>query len=356
MDEQNEQALTQIRFGKRTKIAVIVVLGIATIIFLIYVRHILPAFIWGIAAAYVLNPLVNWLSLRTRVRRGLVVLTMALALALGLGWVIVNVTGAAVSEVQDLRTNWPSIVESLEKNLFGEAPPTLFGYTVTAKAINDAMARQVGDFPRGAVTAVRWTIDLFGKLLIFFVTTFLLLLDAKKVSIGFKKLIPLPYRDEILALGHQINGTLGDYIRGQLLLFIIMSAVTWMVIGPILQVRYAVVISIATGVLEWFPIIGPITAGAIAVTVGVLQPNVFGWHPWVFGGAIAIVYTILRHLEDYLVIPNVIGRVIHLHPLVIIFALFSGGAIAGILGMFIAVPAAAVIKILGEYTYRKLVA
>ncbi|MDO8674012.1 MAG: AI-2E family transporter [Dehalococcoidia bacterium] len=354
MDEQREQVLTQIKLGKREKTAIVIVLVVVALLFLYVVRHILPPFIWGIVAAYVLNPLVNWISLKTKVRRGYIVMIMALALVFGLGWVIVNVTAAAISEVQDMQEHWPEILASVEKDFFGNSQPTLFGFTVTATSISDAVARQVGDVPRGALTALHWTVDLLGKLLIFFVTFFLLLLDGKKLSLQVRKLIPLAYMNEIVDLGHRINRTLGAYIRGQLLVFVLMSLVTWIAIGPILHLRYAVVLSLATGVLEWFPIIGPIAAGAIAVTVGLFQPNVFDWNPWVFCGVIALVYTVLRYLEDYLVIPNVIGRAVHLHPLIVIFALFSGGSIAGILGMMTAVPVAAVIKLVLEYIYSKL--
>jgi predicted PurR-regulated permease PerM len=106
--------------------------------------------------------------------------------------------------------------------------------------------------------------------------------------------------------------------------------------------------------LELFPVVGPVLAGTIAVTVGLFQPNVFGWEPAVYGLVIAGMYTLLRYTEDYLVIPNVIGRVVHLHPLVVLFALLAGATLGGVLGMFIAVPTCAMLKVILSYIHCKL--
>jgi len=69
---------------------------------------------------------------------------------------------------------------------------------------------------------------------------------------------------------------------------------------------------------------------------------------------VLVVYTVLRYAEDYLVVPHVIGSIVALHPLVVLFALICGGALAGMLGLLLAVPAVAMLRILGSYLYRKL--
>jgi predicted PurR-regulated permease PerM len=63
----------------------------------------------------------------------------------------------------------------------------------------------------------------------------------------------------------------------------------------------------------------------------------------------------MRQLEDYLVIPNVVGHAVKLHPVVILFALLCGATIGGILGMFLAVPVTGALKVLGSYAYDRLV-
>ncbi len=100
-----------------------------------------------------------------------------------------------------------------------------------------------------------------------------------------------------------------------------------------------------TGLLEIIPLIGPIAAGTIACTIGLAQ----GGPPE--AAELAIVYFVLRQVEDQLVMPIVVGRAVHVHPLVTIFAVLTGEKIGGVLGMILAVPIVAVIKVVLDYAY-----
>jgi predicted PurR-regulated permease PerM len=111
---------------------------------------------------------------------------------------------------------------------------------------------------------------------------------------------------------------------------------------------------VLTGLLETIPFVGPITAGAIACLVALGNPNPFGWSQLVYVGVVAIMYTILRHAEDYLVIPTVIGRAVRLHPAIVIFSLLTGGAVFGLLGIILAVPVAATVRLILIYVGAKL--
>jgi hypothetical protein len=115
----------------------------------------------------------------------------------------------------------------------------------------------------------------------------------------------------------------------------------------ILQVQYALVVAIGTGVLELVPIIGPWAAGAIAVLVAVSQNSgPFGWSPTQLAIAVAICYFVLRLLEDQVVIPQLVGRIVRVHPLMVIFGVLTGATLGGALGLVIAVPVMAAIKII----------
>jgi predicted PurR-regulated permease PerM len=132
-----------------------------------------------------------------------------------------------------------------------------------------------------------------------------------------------------------------------------MSTVT--TIGlTVLGIPYSVLLGLMTGALETIPFVGPITAGAIACLVALGHPNPFGWSQIAYVGVVAAMYTILRHAEDYLVIPTVIGRAVRLHPAIVIFSLLSGGAIFGLLGIVLAVPVAATLRLVLIYVRAKL--
>jgi len=138
---------------------------------------------------------------------------------------------------------------------------------------------------------------------------------------------------------------LSRYVRGQLLLIVIMSTIAYSFLHYAIGMKYALVIAIASGFLEIIPVLGPIAATTIATLVGFAQFDLTK--------ALIIIafYTGARWLEDYLIIPRVIGHAVELHPLVVIFAVLCGEVMAGALGMLIAIPVAASIKILLDFTH-----
>src|SRR5438477_533016 len=102
----------------------------------------------------------------------------------------------------------------------------------------------------------------------------------------------------------------------------VMSTVTFVGLS-ILQLPFALLLALMTGVLEVIPIVGPITAGAIACLVALGHPAPWGLSQIWYVAIVAAVYTVLRHSEDYFVIPLVVGRIVKLHPAVVIFSLLN---------------------------------
>ncbi|MCG8352491.1 MAG: AI-2E family transporter, partial [Chloroflexales bacterium] len=191
-------------------------------------------------------------------------------------------------------------------------------------------------------------------MLVYLIVTFYLLLQANQLKNWTVGLIPAPYRVEISDLGRQIDRVLAAFIRGQLLLILIMSVLLYIPLS-ILNVPYALVIAVASGILEIIPIIGPWSATVIAMTVALFQTDVpFGMSNVGLAALIGVIYFALRQIEDHFIIPNVMGPLVRLHPAVVIFAILAGGALAGAFGLFVSIPVAAVIRILLRYLYSKL--
>jgi predicted PurR-regulated permease PerM len=162
------------------------------------------------------------------------------------------------------------------------------------------------------------------------------------------------YHSEYDRLMTDVNRTLGAYLRGQAILVVIMSTASYIALR-ILDVDYALSVAIATGFLELIPLIGPWTAGAIAVTIALFQPTApFDWSNTTLAVVVGFIYFALRQLEDAFVIPLVIGRFVHLNPFVVLFVLVIGTSIAGPLGLILSVPVAAVLKIVVQFFHAKL--
>jgi predicted PurR-regulated permease PerM len=191
--------------------------------------------------------------------------------------------------------------------------------------------------------------------LMYLIVTFYLLLQAEQITNAMYGLVPAPYRAEIRGLGRQIDAIFAGYVRGTLLLIPIMAFFTYIVL-TLLGIRYALVIAIATGVLEIIPVIGPWSAAGIAILVSVFQPTTpFGWSHAVLAAVVGISYFVLRMLEDSFIIPHVVGHAVHLHPVLVLFAILAGGTLAGPFGLLLGIPVVAVVQLLLRYLYRKLV-
>jgi len=128
---------------------------------------------------------------------------------------------------------------------------------------------------------------------------------------------------------------LGRWLQGQLFLGIIVGTLVYMGLC-FLNIKYALLLAIFAGVLEIFPYIGPVIAAVPAVIIGFLQAPILGL--WVL-----VLYVAVQQLENYLIVPLVIGRVVGLNPIIVIMALLIGAKLGGILGMILAVPITAVL-------------
>jgi predicted PurR-regulated permease PerM len=122
-------------------------------------------------------------------------------------------------------------------------------------------------------------------------------------------------------------------------LIALVAAVLYIVLGPILHVRYALLLAILSGVLEIIPLVGPIVAATLAVIVA------FGERGTNVALIVLAVYFVLRQVEDQVIMPVVIGRAVHLHPVVTIFAVLVGLSVFGVLGGLLGVPVAAALNV-----------
>lgn len=344
------------RWSPVTKRIVVAAFVAAFLAFVWRAGDIVQPFVWASILAYILLPVVGALESRLAVPRtvaALVVFAALLAVIFGGGRVLVP---RLVENGRDLQAQWPVLLRNAE----GTVTQTLDDLGLSD--LNDALiVPNIGEIERQLAAALgRMALPFavaFGhfllEFLVFLIATFLLLRDAPRLLAALRRNLPRDHRAEITHVLRDTNVMLGRYIRGQVILVSLMSAVTTVGL-TVLGVPYSVLLGIMTGVLETIPFVGPITAGAIACLVALGHPNPFGWSQMVYVGVVAIMYTILRHAEDYLVIPTVIGRAVRLHPAVVIFALLSGGAVFGLLGIFLAVPVAATLRLVVIYVVAKL--
>jgi predicted PurR-regulated permease PerM len=196
-------------------------------------------------------------------------------------------------------------------------------------------------YARGSLLALVDVLSDLPWLALVPVLAFLLLKDA--ASIRRVVVLALPHRVRLRGhrLFEELNATLRAYVRAQ----IIASLVVGVLCGAglaLLGNPYAVLLGVLAAVLELIPLVGPLVVAAIAVLVAALHdPMLAIWT--------AVFLAVVRVVEDYVIYPRLIGRDIHLHPLVVIVAVLAGVELGGVAGIFIAVPVVAVATVVGRH-------
>jgi len=348
-------ALAAPRWSPTLKRAVVVVLVVGLVFVIYRAGDIVRPFLWAAILGYILLPVVRAFENRLTNHRGVAAAIVFIAVLLLLAGGVRFLAPLAVEQGQTFQRSLPTLIanaqntlaETLDQMGAEDLVPIVFGPISTAPL---EVSRNVATL---ALPFIVGFSHFLLEFLVFLIATFFFLRDWPRLINWSKRLVPPASRHELLPLGAQVSILLSRYVRGQLLLVAIMSTAT--TIGlTVFGVPFSLLLGLLTGVLEVIPIIGPITAGAIACLVALGNPNPFGWSQLAYVGAIAIMYTVLRHAEDYFVIPLVIGRIVRLHPALVIFSLLAGGAVFGLIGVVLAVPVAATLRLVLIYVSAKL--
>lgn len=355
--ETPERQTSGVRFSPRTKAVVVIALFALAIFFVYGVRAIIWPFIWAGALAYLLAPLVTWLCKHTRLHRFWVTLIL---MGFFFGGIVLLFTFGyppMSRELEGLRRSLPDIVANLESTIATYAEVELFGLEAvigsSGELLTGAVDSVTSQMIDAALEIALHVVELLLKFLLCLFATFYLLLESNRFGTWARRMVPAPYRQEVAMVGGQIDRMVGRFIRGQLMLVVIMSVATYIGL-QLLGIPYALVLAPMAGFLELIPFIGPVLAATPAVILALVYPSPFGWSPVVYAVIVALMYTVLRHIEDYLIIPNVVGRYVQLNPVLTLFAILSGGALFGISGMLLAIPTAAILRIVLSYLYVKL--
>jgi len=188
-------------------------------------------------------------------------------------------------------------------------------------------------YAHGSFEAVIGLLSDIPWMLLVPVFAFFLLKDAAVIRRTI--VTALPHRIQLR--GHrlfgELNATLTAYVRAQLIACVLVGAACG--IGfALLGSPYPILLGVLAAALEFVPLVGPLLLAAVAVAIAALHdPMLAAWT--------ALFLAVLRAVEDYVVYPRLIGRTIHLHPLVIMLAVLAGVELGGVAGIFIAVPVVA---------------
>jgi predicted PurR-regulated permease PerM len=326
-----EKSLVMKETAQRAAIATLVVIALVAVALALWKLKLVIALVFlGFILAAAMRPGIDALRRRGVPRSiGLAVHYLALAglIALFL-WIVV-----------------PRAVDQVQNALGGTTKAQIHQEAKTSKGIKHeiltAIDKRLRQLPKAGSLlhpALRVTLKAFEVLLgIFFVfaTAAYWIFERERAVDFVASLLPRPRRKKLRDTWNLIDLKLGAFVRGEALLVVLVGTVLsiafWAVGEP-----YFILVGAFAGIVEIVPVIGPIAAGALAVGVGFTV----SWHVALAAGICVLV---VRLLEDYLIIPRVLGDAVGMSPLLVLFSVTAVGILFGGFAVVLAVPLVAVL-------------
>ncbi len=334
----------------RLRTAFFIFLAVFAAWFLYIERAILTPFILGIIFAYIFNPVINFFYRYIKLPRTLSIVIIYLtivSLFIFLGVTLTRQVTNESSEFKSFINKLPETTEMQVDNLPSWIKPVAQDTLSFLEKPKSISSTSVFNFFPQAITSI---IGFF----IFLFSGFYFLRDGKNMFNKLLSLAPGTYRGDLDYLSLRINNVLRGYLRGQVFMVFLVSVVLYIALS-IVGVKFALILAIFSGLVEIVPIIGPIFAGAVGALIALTSSNLsFGLNSLQGAVVVIVVYFVVRQIQDYFVAPGVMGRIVKLHPLVILFSVLAGQHIWGIMGVILAVPIAGVIRILLEFSMEKI--
>jgi len=310
-----------------------VALVILFLIFLYLIRDIIVIFIFALIVASAIAPAVDLLE-KIKIPRVLGAVIVYIIVIGVLGFLLSLIVAPLIQDIKNLSSNFPEYIENLAIQ-FKSFQRAFSKYGTVVDQFQKFLAKTGEHLQK--LDLFSTFINIFGGIFSFvlaLIISFYLSVQKRGVQRILGSISPFNHRDYILDLWERAQKKLGRWLQGQLFLGIIVGAMVYIGLY-FLNIKYALLLAILAGVLEIFPYIGPVLAAIPAIIIGFLQAPILGL--WVL-----ILYVVVQQLENYLVVPLVIGRVVGLNPIIVIIALLIGAKLGGIPGMILAVPLTAV--------------
>jgi predicted PurR-regulated permease PerM len=327
--------------------------GAVLLLALYLLRGILLPFVVGMAAAYALDPVADWLE-RRGLRRGIATLLITVLFFASLALLVLVLLPVAIEQAVGLAAKLPGYFDELRVRLMElierlERENVVEGGSV--EGIASRFAQQALAYVGTAITnVVQSSLVVLNLLSLVFITpivTFYLLRDWDRLVAAVRGIVPPRHRPVARRLAGEVDQVLAGFLRGQGMVCAFLAlfyTAGLMLVG----LDYGAIIGFLTGLFSFIPYVGMFVGVAVGLTVAVFQ----------FGAVlpvalVAAVFAVGQFIEGNFLTPKVVGARIRLHEVWVIFAVLAGTALFGLVGTFLATPVAAVIAVLVRFAVER---
>lgn len=298
--------------------------------------------------AYILHPLVNLFTRKTNISHNLAVIFTYLLFLVLIGAIPAILTPIILSQTRDFVPDFELLGEQITS--LTNTPLMIGGFTVPIDtALSDltssitqtfaSLASNLGAVLAGISTNFLWV-------LVVLVSVFYLLRDSHKLFDWIISFVPAKYHESTHNILHDIDQIWGSFLRGQLLLMLIVGVLSWL--GALaVGLPGALMIGLLAGILDIIPSLGPTLAAIIAAIVALFEgstylpiSNVF------FMVIIVVIFLVVQQIENIWIRPALMGKRLRLHPAIVFVSVLGSLALFGILVTLIIIPVLSTLGIL----------
>lgn len=317
---------------------------------------VLAPLIVAVIFAYLLNPVVNWLTGRTPLKRTLAAALVYILFLIMLALIPTLGAPIMVRQLTELDLDLENLPAQFDEALDYQINLGQFNIGLRA-LIEPALGSLDQALSPAASMVANLAVDIAGGFIwaiFIFVVGYYFLLDADRFVAWVDSWVPPVYLEEFEQLRHEIDRVWKTYFIGQVTLALIVGIVIGGVTA-LLGIRSALLLGIFAALLELIPNWGYGLSGIVGIIFAYFQGSTWiPLPPWAFALLVGGFYFLMWQFDTNYLVPRIIGNRLQLSPAVVIVGIIAGASVGGALGLLLAAPTIATVRVLGSYLYRRL--
>jgi len=314
---------------------------------------VLSPFFIGLITAWLLDPVVSWLK-KKGVNRVLGTIVVYLVLLGGIFFIINMMIPILSDQINEFVSSIPSILNDVKDFVSDMFDRLSHALDFDLKSTENQIFKSLEEFgvnlatklPDMVMNVLRSTISGGASVVIGLMLGFYMLFDFNNIQKHLLNLVPLKYRDDVHSLGNKLNESLRDFVQGTLLIMLIVFVAQSLGL-TIAGLKAPLLFGLFCAITNVIPYIGPYIGGIPAVIVGFSQSPLIG----IF---CLVTIVIVQLVESNFLQPIVMGKTMKLHPVTIMVSLLIFEHFFGIIGMILATPIVACLKVLITFINSKI--
>ena len=351
------------------KTSIVLILALFTLWVIKEAGYLVAPFIWGIFIAYMFDPLIT--KMQKKIPRIVGVLLIYIPLLILAIIFVIFILPRTIEQVEIIFKTLPQYVDKIYNSIsdmlitLSEKLNRTVGKSfdinleIDSKAINDflfgnsgvitLMYKKIIDFRFQNINSITKIFSIiFSYFVILPFVTFYLMMDFRNIKERIIKIIPMRWQNYVSNIIKNSNYIINSYVVGMTILAVSFFIICYIMLS-VTNTKYAFILALLRGLLNYIPFIGPFAAFISALFIGIITEPVW-WH-----GALkmCIIYGIIQILDSGIMAPKILGKSVKIHPIAVMFSTIIGGVLFGFLGVLFAVPFCGIIIITIKNFFNK---